>query len=81
MLPIILITREHAATLRYLRDNLPALRAHRLRPEASFVLSASGPSGPLILVNAHEPAQLAAAAQLLAQQGQMDPKQPLTLLK
>lgn len=81
VLPIILITREHAATLRYLRDNLPALRAHRLRPEASFVLSASGPSGPLILVNAHEPAQLAAAAQLLAQQGQMDPKQPLTLLK
>ena len=81
VLPVILITREHAATLRYLRQQLPALRAHRLRPEASFVLSTSGPSGPFILVNAHDPAQLAAAAQLLAQQGRMDPKQPLTLLK
>lgn len=81
VLPVILVTREHAATLRYLRANLPALRAHRLRPEHSFVLSTTGPNGPIILVNAHDPAQLAAAAALLKQQGQMNLKEPLVLLK
>ena len=80
-LPVILVTREHAATLRYLRQQLPALRTHRLRPEHSFVLSTTGPNGPIILVNAHDPAQLAAAAALLKQQGQMNPKEPLVLLK
>ena len=79
VLPVILVTREHAATLRYLRENLPALRKQRLRPEQSFVLTASGPNGPLILVNVHDPAQLTAAAKLLEQQGQLNPKQPLVL--
>ena len=81
VLPVILITREHAAALRYLRHNLPALRKLRLRPEQSFLLSTVGPTGPLILVNAHDPAQLTAAAKLLEQQGHLDPKQPLVLLK
>ena len=81
VLPVILITREHAATLRYLRENLPALRKQRLRPEKAFLLTITGPNGPLILVNAHEPAQLTAAAKLLEQQGQLDEKQPLVLLK
>ena len=81
VLPVILVTREHAATLRYLRDNLPALRKQRLRPEASFVLSTTGPSGPLILVNVHDPAQLTAAAELLKQQEHLNLKEPLVLLK
>jgi hypothetical protein len=81
VLPVILITREHAATLRYLRENLPALRKPRLCPEQSFVLSTTGPSGPLILVSVHDPAQLTAAAKLLEQQGHMNPKEPLQLLK
>lgn len=80
VLPVILITREHAATLRYLRENLPALHAQRLRPESSFLLSTTGPSGPLILVNVHDPAQLTAAAKLLEQQGQLNLKQPLVNL-
>ena len=81
MLPVILVTREHAATLRYLRQQLPALRRQRLRPAQSFVLSVSGPNGPLILVNAHDPAQLAAAAQLLGKQGHLNRKEPLVLLR
>jgi hypothetical protein len=80
-LPVILVTRAHAATLKYLRENLPALHKHRLRPEQSFVLSTTGPNGPIILVNAHDPAQLTTAAKLLALQGHLDPKQPLVLLK
>ncbi|MDQ2793244.1 MAG: hypothetical protein M3Y12_04445 [Bacteroidota bacterium] len=81
VLPVILVTREHAATLRYLRENLPALRKPRLRPEQAFLLTATGPNGPLILVNAHDPAQLATAAKLLAEQAHLNPKQPLVLLK
>jgi hypothetical protein len=80
-LPVILVTRQHAATLRYLRQQLPALRGQRLRPEQSFVLSTTGPAGPIIVVCAHDPAQLAAAAEQLKQQGRIDVKQPLTLLK
>ena len=80
-LPVIMVTRQHEATLRYLRQQLPALRAYRLRPEQSFVLSTTGPGGPLILVNAHDPAQLATAARLLAEQGHLNPKEPLVLLK
>ena len=80
-LPVIMVTQQHEATLKYLRQQLPALRAHRLRPEQSFVLSTTGPSGPLILVNAHAPAQLATAAKLLKQQGHLNPKVPLVLLK
>lgn len=81
-LPVILITREHAATLRYLRRHLPALRGRRLPAAAQgFVLSLTGPAGPLILVNTHAPAQLTAAAELLAGQKQQNPAQPLTLLK
>ena len=80
-LPVMMVTRQHAATLQYLRQQLPALRAHRLRPEQSFVLSTTGPNGPLVLVNAHDPAQLAAAARLLKQQGHLNPKEPLVLLK
>jgi hypothetical protein len=80
-LPVILVTRQHAATLRYLREQLPALRPHRLRPEQSFLLTTVGPAGPLVLVCIHDPAQLTAAAKLLAEQGHMDPAHPLTLLK
>lgn len=80
-LPVILVTRQHEATLRYLRQRLPALRAHRLRPADSFVLSTTGPAGPLVLVCVHDPAQLTAAAKLLAQQGRIDAAHPLTLLK
>lgn len=80
-LPVILVMREHKATLRYLRANLPALRRQRLRPAQSFVLSTTGPDGPLVLVNAHTPAQLAAAAALLAQQGHINQTHPLTVLK
>lgn len=80
-LPVILVTRQHAATLRYLREQLPALKPHRLRPEQSFVLTTTGPSGPLVLICTHDPAQIAAAAKLLGQQKHMDPAHPLTLLK
>jgi hypothetical protein len=81
VLPVILITREHKASLRYLRANLPALRQQRLRPEQSFVLTTTGPNGPIILVNAHDPSQLTAAAKLMEQQGHMNLKEPLVLLK
>ncbi|GAA4036792.1 hypothetical protein GCM10022409_22140 [Hymenobacter glaciei] len=81
VLSVILVTHEHAATLRYLREHLPALRKQRLRPEQSFVLSTTGPSGAFILVNAHNLAQLTAAAKLLEQQGHMNPKVPLVLLQ
>jgi hypothetical protein len=81
MLPVILVMNDHKNTLRYLRDNLPALRKQRLRPEQSFLLSAMGPDGPLILVNAHDSKQLVAAAELLKQQGHLNPKEPLVLLK
>jgi hypothetical protein len=80
-LPVILVTRQHAATLRYLRQQLPALRSARLRPEQSFVWSTTGPAGPVVLVCAHDPAQLAAAAAYLKKQGHIDAKQPLLLLK
>jgi hypothetical protein len=80
VLPVILITREHAATLKYLRENLPALRKHRLRSEQSFVLSTTGPSGPVILINTHDAAQLTAAAKLLETQGHLNPKAPLVQL-
>ncbi|MBF9223279.1 hypothetical protein [Hymenobacter ruricola] len=79
-LPVILVGQEHQVTLDYLRRNLPALRAHRLRPNQSFVLSTTGPSGPIVLVNAHDPAQFAAAAKLLEEQGHIDAKKPLVLL-
>jgi len=52
-LPVILVTRQHAATLRYLRQHLPALRRFRLPDDRSFVLSTAGPAGPLVLVCAH----------------------------
>ena len=81
VLPVILVTHDHKATLRYLRANLPALRRQRLHPAQSFVLSTTGPSGPLVLVNAHNPTQLAAAAKLMAEQGHLDVKKPLVLLK
>ena len=80
-LPVILVTRQHAATLRYLRQQLPALRGARLRPEQSFVWSTTGPTGPVVLVCAYDPAQLAAAAAYLKQQGHIEAKQPLWLLK
>ncbi len=79
-LPMILVTREHKATLRYLSQNLPALRGQRLRPEKSFLLSATGPNSPIILVNVHDPAQLTAAAVLLAKQGHLDPAHPVKWL-
>ena len=72
------MTRQHEATLRYLRQHLPA---HRLRPADSFVLSTTGPAGPRVLVGTHDPAQLTAAAKLLARQGHIDLARPLTLLK
>ncbi|GAB3574031.1 hypothetical protein [Hymenobacter daeguensis] len=80
-LPVILVTQQHAATLRYLRKNLPALRGPRLRPEENFLFSATGPNGPVVLVNVHDPAHLAAAAALLKQQGHLSPKQPLLPVK
>jgi hypothetical protein len=80
-LPVILVTRDHAATLRYLQKNLPALRKQRLRPEQDFVLSTTGLQGPIILMNTHDQSQLTAAAQLLKGQGHINPAQPLTLLK
>jgi hypothetical protein len=80
-LPVIVVTRQHAATLRYLRQQLPALRGQRLRPEQSFVLSTTGPAGPVIVVCVHDSAQLIAAAETLKRQGHIDVKQPLTLLK
>ena len=81
MLPVILVTHDHKNTLRYLRDKLPGLRKQRLRPEQSFLLSIMGPEGPLILVNVHNAAQLTAAAEMLKQQGRLNPTQPLVLLK
>jgi hypothetical protein len=80
-LPVIVVTRQHAATLRYLRQVLPALRGQRLRPEQSFVLSTTGPAGPVIVVCIHDPAQIAAAAKHLEQQGHIDAKEPFFLLK
>jgi len=79
-LPVILITREHAATLKYLRQQLPALHPYRLRPEQSFLLSTTGPDGPIVLVNTHNPAELVAAAELLKQHGHMNAKEPLVRL-
>ncbi|SFQ26334.1 hypothetical protein [Hymenobacter arizonensis] len=80
-LPVILVAQKHEATLRYLRKNLPALRKQRLRPEKSFLLSTTGPNGPIILVNAHDPAQFTAAAVLLAKQSHLDPAHSLQWLK
>ena len=80
-LPVIVVTRQHAATLRYLRQQLPALRGQRLHPEQSFMLSTTGPAGPVIVVCTHDPTQLTAAAAHLKQQGHIDAKQPLFLLK
>lgn len=48
-LPIIVVTRQHAATLRYPRQQLPALRGQRLNPAQSFVLSTTGPAEPIIV--------------------------------
>ncbi len=79
--PVILVTRDHAATLRYLRRQLPTLRARPLPAAQGFVLTVSGPAGPLVLVNALSAAQLTAAAELLARQKQLNTRQPLTLLK
>lgn len=79
-LPVIVVTRNHDTTLRYLRQQVPALRKFRLRPAQSFVLSATGPAGPLMLVCAHDPAEVTAAAQLLDKQGHFDPAHPLVLL-
>lgn len=79
-LPVIVVTRNHDATLRYLRQQIPALQKFRLKPTQSFLLSAAGPAGPLIVVNAHSSAEVTAAAQLLAKQGHFDPAQPLVLL-
>ncbi|MET4074414.1 hypothetical protein [Hymenobacter sp. UYCo722] len=80
-LPVILVTQRHAATLEYLRQHLPALHGFRLRPEHSFMLSTTGPNGPVILVNVHDLTQLTVAAQVLEKQGHMNLKQPLVLLK
>lgn len=80
-LPVIIVTQEHSATLRYLRQQLPALQKLRLRPEQNFVLSTFGPNGPVILVNTHDEKQLRAAAELLKKQGHLDTKRPLVLLK
>jgi phosphoglycolate phosphatase-like HAD superfamily hydrolase len=79
-LPVVVVTRNHEATLRYLRQQVPALQKFKLRPAQSFVLSTTGPGGSLILVNAHNPAEVVAAAQLLEKQGHFDPAQPLVLL-
>jgi len=79
-LPVIVVTRNHEATLRYLRQQVPALRQFRFRPAQSFVLSTTGPAGPLVLVCAHNPAEVAAAAKLLDKQGHFDPTHPLALL-
>jgi hypothetical protein len=79
-LPVIVVTRDHDATLRYLRQQIPALQKFKLKPAQSFLLSTTGPAGPLIVVNAHDLAQVAAAAQLLDKQGHFDPAQPLVLL-
>lgn len=79
-LPVIVVTRDHDATLRYLRQHLPALKKIKLRPAQSFVFSTTSPAGSLIVVNAHNPADVAAAAQLLEKQGRFDPAQPLVLL-
>ena len=83
-LPVVFITHQHAATLRYLRQHLPALRAPhlpRLHPDRSFLLTTTGPAGPLVLVCAHEEAQLTQAAKLLEKQGHFDPQHPLTALE
>jgi hypothetical protein len=79
-LPVIVITRNHEATLRYLRQQLPVLQKFRLQPAQSFVLSTTGPAGSLIVVCAHDPAEVAAAAQLLDKQGHFDPAHPVALL-
>ncbi|RZL06685.1 MAG: hypothetical protein EOO62_18420 [Hymenobacter sp.] len=79
-LPVIVVTRNHEATLRYLRQQVPALRKFRLQPTQSFVLSTTGPAGPLMLVCAHNLDEVTAAAQLLNKQGHFDPAHPLVLL-
>jgi hypothetical protein len=79
-LPVIVVTRNHDATLRYLRQQLPALRQFKLQAKQSFVLSTTGASGPLVLVCAHEAAEVAAAAQLLDKQGHFDPAHPVIQL-
>lgn len=79
-LPVIVVTRNHEATLRYLRQQVPALQKFRLRPDQSFVLSTTGPVGSLIVVCTHDAAEVAAAAQLLDKQGHFDPTQPVVML-
>jgi hypothetical protein len=79
-LPVIVVTRNHEATLRYLRQQVPVLRKFRLRPTQSFVLSTTGSAGSLILVCAHNPAEITAAAQVLDKQGHFSPAHPLVLL-
>lgn len=79
-LPVIVVTRNHDATLRYLRQQLPALRQFKLQAKQSFVLSTTGASGPLVLVCAHSPGEVAAAAELLDKQGHFDPAHPVVQL-
>jgi hypothetical protein len=76
-LPVVIITQQHAATLRYLQKNWPSLSKQRLRPEQDFVLSLTDKAGPLILVNVHDRAKLPAAAQYLEKQKAIQPKQHL----
>lgn len=79
--PVILVTRQHAATLRYLRQNFPALRPHQLAPDQNFVFALTTPTGPLIVVNTHDTKYLQNAAAAIKRQGQINLTTPLTTLK
>lgn len=64
-LPVILVTQRHTATLEYLHQHLPVLHGLRLHPEQNFMLSTTGPNGPVILMNVHDLTQPTVAAQVL----------------
>lgn len=75
--PVIIVTQQHAATLKYLQRQLPALKGQRLPADKDFVLATTGVAGPVVVISVREVKRLAAVAQWLHEQGKIDPSHAL----
>lgn len=70
--PVVILTKQHAATLRYLRRQLPGLKGRHLPADRDFLLTTMTGTGPLLVISIRDRKRLAGVAELLRKQGRLE---------